>query len=119
MTKRSPLPVSLAAIANEAGEDVAVALARIFGGERIYVPKDAATLTRKHPLVAGIGIGMAQRLVAVRGGERLQIATARSYFRKREAARLLARGRSIGEIARHLGVCRRYAARLMADEARA
>jgi len=111
------LPGTLAAFARETSADSALALAVRFGGSRLYVPKLASALTPDHPLVAAIGIDAALRLVVLKGGERIDVPTARPYFRRREAARLHAQGMRPAQIASRLGICRRAAARLVAEMA--
>ena len=103
------LPGVLPEIAELAGRDAAIELARLCGGSTMHVPR-VVGLSPSHPLVAALGAKGA-RLVADRfQGEQVYVPQAR-----RAVARHLAfQGRSTAEIARALGVTRRTVQRFLA-----
>lgn len=104
------LPGRLQAIADAAGIDAAIAIAREFGGRRLYLPA-LKTLRRRrqHPLVALLGLERALKVVEATGGfgEYFDVPTARNeliYLKLRDG---LSRGLSTSELAQETGICRR------------
>jgi Mor family transcriptional regulator len=104
------LPGRLQAIADAAGIDAAIAIAREFGGRRLYLPA-LKTLRRRrqHPLVVLLGLECALKVVETIGGfgEYFDVPTARNeliYLKLRDG---LSQGLSTSELAKQTGICRR------------
>lgn len=96
-------------IEDQFGRDVALLIAREFGGGELYVPKK---LKPGHRLIELLGAETAQRFVELFGGPigvQLQLPTgpflSRDHMR-RHGIYLLKAGHSLNEVARSLGVSR-------------
>jgi len=105
----------LAEIAEIAGRDAAIRLARAKGGgEKVYIPAPE-NLFVDHWLVAALGWKAALRIARAYGPDRINIPLGPAAFRRpraREALRdALAEGSSIAEAARRAGVSERTARR--------
>lgn len=104
------LPGRLQAIADAAGLDAAMAIAREFGGQRLYLPAlKTLRQRRQHPLVGLLGLERALKVVETIGGfgEYFDVPTARNeliYLKLRDG---LSRGLSASELAQETGICRR------------
>ena len=109
MSGGPPLPGVLAEIEDAAGIDAALALARAYGGQTVYVP---ARPKPEHWLVDTVGLEAAGKicdLYRVRdGGARLLIPLARPSL----LAAALARGASARDAAAAVGVHERTAFRM-------
>lgn len=104
------LPESLQEIARVTNVETAVALARAYGGTRINVPKHVRADTA---IVAVIGRQAAMMLVHHYAGERLEIASAKTYLRWHDARQMQSDGLSVKSIARKLGLNERSVRRLL------
>lgn len=124
MTGRAmqPLPALLDRIADAAGEDAALLMAREYGGRPFYVPLPAE-LEKGHRLVELLGLSRARAVCAALGAG--EIILPRGPFssigeRKRLVAVLLAEGRSHPSIALvtnlHIRTIEKIAARLRDHE---
>jgi hypothetical protein len=95
------LPGILQEIARFSTPEVAIAMAREWGGRRVYVPR---TLSAGHRLARIIGRKAALLLCAHYGGEQIDIPGARTYLRWYDARRLKAAGKSHPEISKAIGI---------------
>ena len=95
------LPGILQEIARFSTPEVAIAMAREWGGRRLYVPR---TLSAGHRLGSIIGRKAALLLCAHYGGEQIDIPGARTYLRWYDARRLKAAGKSQPEISKAIGI---------------
>jgi len=104
------LPGILQEIARLSTPEIAIVVAREWGGRRLYVPR---TLGTSHPLAQKVGRRAALLICAHLGGEQIEIPAARTYLRWYDARRLKAEGRSYAEISRAIGVSTRQVAILL------
>lgn len=99
----------LADLAEDVGRTGALALAREFGGTRVYVPE---SMTEDHRLAALLGVGPASRLSWRFGGETIEIPLgpySRQGMTTRAIERYLADGKlTHAEIAREVGCTERW-----------
>ncbi len=95
------LPPFLQELAELIGVAAAIAVARKWGGRRLYCPQ---TLSRDHELVKLIGRQRAELLCQRYTREHLDIPSARAYLRWYDARRYKAQGRSNSWIARELRI---------------
>jgi Mor family transcriptional regulator len=102
----------LAQVAELTSAEVAVKMARHWGGQNLYIPR-AARLSRDHILVAVCGPGYARRICDALGGERYQVPAEIHLLRALDARALADAGTSYGEIARKIGVTRRHVGELL------
>lgn len=79
------------------GEEAFLRLAAQFGGTELYVPSQ---LAEDHPIVAAIGLSLAQRLARFYAPTAIRVPLAR----RERAIRLRKQGLSQREIARRLGM---------------
>lgn len=106
----APLPTLLAELAQAFGEPTALALAKLSGGRRLYVPRTPDPL---HPLVKALGTEAARWLGQRFGGEFIDVPLGPTSERARRGASaqaMLAEGRSIAETAQATGLSRRAVA---------
>jgi hypothetical protein len=104
------LPGRLQVIADAAGIDAAIAIAREFGGRRLYLPAlKTLRQRRRHPLVALLGFERAVRVVEAIGGfgECFDVPTARNELIYLKLQDGLSRGLNTSELAQETGICRR------------
>lgn len=74
-----PLPGVLSDIARIAGFPAALAIAKRWGGTRLYVPR-VDGLAPEHPLVELVGYDQARAIAEYLGGDRPEIARAARYM---------------------------------------
>ncbi|HEV2650773.1 MAG TPA: hypothetical protein VGU69_05925 [Rhizomicrobium sp.] len=89
----------LANIARWTSVEVAIAIAREFGGGRLYIPE---TIKREHPLARLVGLQAARVIGAQLGGERFKVPSARVYLNWLDAKRMFAEGKTRQQIAKTL-----------------
>ena len=109
------LPESLREIAELVGVDGAMALARRWGGRRLYVPTVMPDIT--HPIADVLGLDKAHALAACFGGQRLLIPQAAAFQRlqrDQEIERQHADGVPVSEIAERFGVSERQVFAILA-----
>lgn len=104
------LPPVLAEVARLTSIEVAVAVARTFGGQRMYIPHDVKP---HHHLARVIGRKNAAVIARRWGGEHVRWPSARPYLHWRDAQMLRAAGKSVRQIAQKLGIDQRHAERLV------
>jgi hypothetical protein len=104
------LPGILQEIARFSTPEVAIALARKWGGRRLYVPQSLGAL---HPLAKAVGRKAALLICAHFGGEQIAVPAARTYLRWHDARRLKALGHTTAEISRAIGVSERQTFKLL------
>jgi Mor family transcriptional regulator len=104
------LPGILQQIARLCTPDIAVAIARKWGGRRLYVPE---TIRVSHDLSDAIGRRAALLICSNYGGEQILIPSCRAYLRWYDARRMRASGKSIAEISRAIGVSTRRVFKLL------
>lgn len=95
------LPGILAEIAEATCVEIAVALARKHGGQRLYLPREPK---RDHHLCRLLGVQAARIICARWGSERHEIPSAKPYLHWYDARRLRGSGLSHGQIARAIGI---------------
>ncbi len=104
---RSPLPASLADVAEVLGLRVALVLMRDFGGRDLRFP---VSPREDHPVVKALGMEDARALGAFLGGDQIYIPhnrrRRRSYLD--DIAALEGKGKTRPEIAAALGLSERY-----------
>jgi hypothetical protein len=100
----------LSEVAQSIGTERALALARRFGGRRLYIPRRVPV---DHPISRCIGINAAEHLAATLGGEAFTIPGASGYLRWLDARALRIIGLSHPAIGRILGVQDRHVRRLL------
>ncbi|HEV2675529.1 MAG TPA: hypothetical protein VGV37_13375 [Aliidongia sp.] len=93
------LPEMLANIARWTSVEIAIAIAREFGGGRLYIPE---TIKREHPLARLVGLQAARVIGAQLGGERFKVPSARVYLNWLDAKRMFAEGKTRQQIAKTL-----------------
>lgn len=101
------LPPTLALIASEVGEEVALKLARAFGGRRAYFPRHPAP---DHGIAKALGLDDAKRVGAVIGHGWVHIPlgpTSRAAQLSRSIRHALAEGESTKAIVQRLGCSER------------
>lgn len=115
------LPDLLADLVDLVGAPAAAALARDFGGVRLYLPSQAR-LRADHPLVRSVGAEAARRIVDRFGGGPLEVPLgphARTAALARAIRQRLLAGQSEAQIARacgvHIRTVRRHRAALRTD----
>lgn len=88
------------------GVDTAKAFVRIMGGQRLYIPQNA---TPDHPLARTIGMIGMRGLCHAFAGETISLPSSRERdTAKKQIQRLLAEGKSHGQIAQACKVTHRY-----------
>jgi hypothetical protein len=97
------LPAMLRDIAERTNVEIAIAIARGFGGLRLNIPL-VDRLERDHPLARLVGHKAAKVIASHWGGDRYKIPSARSYLRWHDARQYLAEGRSRQWIAKKMGI---------------
>jgi len=102
--KPTELPGILGELAALVGVRPALALAREYGGRRLFVPPEPKP---GHRLCIIMGERAARVLGSLRGSERIDVPTAVTLLRWYAAARLRASGYSHGAIAEKLGMSER------------
>lgn len=111
MTERVELPGLLGEIARIANVDVAVAVARTWGGTRLYLPHEPRA---DHALSRLVGVKAARLICRQLGGRRHDIPSARPALRWHEARRLRQEEHlSHAEIALRLGITMGHARSLV------
>ncbi|HLJ64145.1 MAG TPA: hypothetical protein VKT70_08575 [Stellaceae bacterium] len=105
------LPRLLALWAEAVGIEPVLAIARTFGGRRLYLPEVPKP---DHPLAELIGIEAMATLCARFGRRRYDIPSVRTYLRWADARRLKEEGLSHAEISAALGVNLRQVSTLLA-----
>lgn len=108
--RRYLLPQTLQEIAEIATPEIAVAIARQWGGKKLYFPR---TLASTHPLAKLIGRKAALVLCHHFATLEIEIPAARTYLRWHEARRLKAEGKSHAEIAEALKIGTRWVGKLL------
>ncbi len=103
------LPEVLREVADLAGIEVAVALARTFGGRRRYFPKVPAP---DHPVAKALGLRAARLICGRMGGQEITIPRSTIFLNWYDARRLRRDGLSAGEIAKRLRLSERTVFRL-------
>lgn len=108
------LPGVLAEIAHVAGVETAIAIAREFGGRRLYLPRTPAS---DHRLCKLIGEPPAKlicaHLTSGTAGDYFAVPSARAFLHWYDARRLRAQGKSHPEISRAIGVSTKQVALLL------
>jgi hypothetical protein len=108
------LPGVLAEMARIAGTDIAIAIAREYGGRRLYLPRAPK---RDHPLCKLIGTRPArlicEKLTSAAKGDYFQIPSARTYLHWYDARRLRTEGKSHTQISRAIGISTKQVALLL------
>jgi hypothetical protein len=104
------LPGVLREIAEVTDVETALAVARTFGGKRLFIPKE---IELDHPLIQAIGIEPAWQISRRLGGDRHIIPSAVHLIRCKEARRLKALGFTNDEIGAQLGITRGQVGRLV------
>lgn len=110
--ERLQLPGILGRIEHLTSTDVAVAVARQYGGLRMYVPR---RLADDHPLIKLIGRPHAVTLCEHLGGTRIEVPAGRAAVRYHEARRRRRLGESCASIARALQLTHGHVRSLVAD----
>jgi ActR/RegA family two-component response regulator len=118
----APLPGILHEIADVAGEESAIAVAKIKGGTNAYIPLPE-NIDASHWLVAAVGEDAARSIARCLGGAAflIPLAGTGTRGRQREAIRqALTEGKSVTEAARiagvHVQTVKRFKARQHAPE---
>jgi hypothetical protein len=104
------LPPLLAEVRAKAGDAAVLRLIAEFGGQEIVIPRNAA---KGHLIASRCGLAVEQALVALRGGEKVDIPNA-AACRSRKAALLAMDGSGMtrNQQAKAAGVTSRYARRV-------
>lgn len=109
------LPGILAEIAAITTSDVAIALARAYGGRRLYIPEQ---VPERHSLINLVGRPAALVIASSLGGERHDIPAARTILRWADAHRLRAAGNTHAEISAKLNITQAHVSKLLAGAPR-
>jgi hypothetical protein len=104
------LPGMLAEIARLTTVEIAIVIARVHGGRRLYLPREPK---RDHPLSKLIGSKAARLICAHWGGERHDVPSARTFLHWYDARRLRSQNLSHTKISRELGIGINHVARLL------
>lgn len=102
------LPPLLARISDRCGQEIALAVAREFGGRRLTLP--SRTMTLQHALARAFGLKSGRAIAAAIGETGvITVPRAAAAIRWAEARRLRAGGSTIPAIAAALGISERWA----------
>jgi hypothetical protein len=116
MKTAAPGPYALTGMLTEIAElvglDLAVAVAREYGGQRLYVRHE---LTAANKLARLVGIKAARIIAAHLGGKRYEVPSSKAFLHWWDARALRRQGKSYGEIARAIKVSHKHARTLCAD----
>jgi hypothetical protein len=97
--KPDALPGILSDIARYTSMDIAIKVARKWGGHRLHVPRKDFKNLPTHPLTREVGIKAARIICHHFGGDRYKVPNARTILRWHDARALRLRGFSTREIA--------------------
>ncbi len=117
------LPASLRELARVLGDGNAVRLVGLAGGGRLSVPKRIPIVKEgqdEHPLATALGAEVFAKLVAVYGGETIDIPKGDAYLRELrhdQVRRCREQGLSLDETAQVTGYTRRHVINIMGGEA--
>jgi len=104
------LPGLLGEMARIVGVDVAIAVARRFGGRRLYIPQK---MKRDNLLAKAVGMKAASIIARHYSGDTFEIPSARHSLRHYDARKHRAKGKSSAAIAEALGIGERQVRALL------